>query len=196
MSHERSPAAASSAKPAGAWQRAVRATERVIGADVQDGEWRLVLLFFANLFLLLTAYYILKVIREPLILLGGGAVSRSYARGMQAVVLTAVIPAYGLLANRFEPDRLVKWIMGFFVACLGVFFLLGRLGVPLGFVFFVWLGIFSTLAIAQFWSLANDLLTEAEGRRLFPLVAAGGTIGESSARRSPPGRWAGWTRSP
>jgi AAA family ATP:ADP antiporter len=155
----------------------VRATERVIGADVQDGEWRLVLLFFANLFLLLTAYYILKVIREPLILLGGGAVSRSYARGMQAVVLTAVIPAYGLLANRFEPDRLVKWIMGFFVACLGAFFLLGRLGVPLGFVFFVWLGIFSTLAIAQFWSLANDLLTEAEGRRLFPLVAAGGTIG-------------------
>src|SRR5687767_3453562 len=76
MSHQRSPAAASSAKPAGAWQRAVRATERVIGADVQDGEWRLVLLFFANLFLLLTAYYILKVIREPLILLGGGAVSR------------------------------------------------------------------------------------------------------------------------
>jgi AAA family ATP:ADP antiporter len=144
---------------------------------VQDGEWRLVMLFFANLFLLLTAYYILKVIREPLILLGGGAVSRSYARGIQAVVLTGVIPAYGLLANRIEPDRLVKWITGFFVVCLGGFFLLGRLGVPLGFTFFVWLGIFSTLAIAQFWSLANDLLTEAEGRRLFPLVAVGGTVG-------------------
>lgn len=45
------------------------------------------LLFFANLFLLLVAYYILKVIREPLILLEGGAVERSYARGLQAGLL-------------------------------------------------------------------------------------------------------------
>jgi ATP:ADP antiporter, AAA family len=126
---------------------------------------------------LLTAYYVLKVIREPLILLGGGAVSRSYARGLQAVLLVGLIPAYGLLANRIEPDRLVKWIMAFFVACLGAFFLLGRAGVSLGFPFFVWLGIFSTLSIAQFWSLANDLLSHAEGKRLFPLVAAGGTLG-------------------
>jgi ATP:ADP antiporter, AAA family len=160
-----------------ALNRAGRAAERLVGADVHEGEWRLVLLFFANLFLLLTAYYILKVIREPLILLGGGAVSRSYARGLQALLLVAVIPAYGLLANRVEPDRLVKWIMGFFVACLGGFYLLGQAGVPLGFAFFVWLGIFSTLAIAQFWSLANDILTHAEGQRLFPLVAAGGTVG-------------------
>jgi ATP:ADP antiporter, AAA family len=159
------------------WRRAGRAVERLIGSDVHPGEWQLVLLFFANLFLLLTAYYILKVIREPLILLGGGAVSRSYARGLQAVLLAVIIPGYSLLANRVEPDRLVKWIMGFFVACLGGFYLLGNLGVPVGFSFFVWLGIFSTLAIAQFWSLATDLLTEGEGKRLFPLVAVGGTVG-------------------
>ena len=154
-----------------------RAVERLVGADLQRGEGRLVFIFFANLFLLLTAYYILKVIREPLILLGGGAVHRSYARGLQALLLFVTIPAYSILANRVEPTRLVKGIMGFFLVCLAAFYLLGRLGVPLGFAFFVWLGIFSTLAIAQFWSLATDLLTEAEGKRLFPLVAAGGTIG-------------------
>jgi AAA family ATP:ADP antiporter len=149
----------------------------VIGSDVREGEWHLVLLFFANLFLLLTAYYILKVIREPLILLGGGAVSRSYARGVQAGLLFIVIPAYSVLANRFEPARLVKWIFGVFVLCLALFFALGRLGVGIGFPFFVWLGIFSTLSIAQFWSLANDIMTESEGKRLFPIIAAGGTIG-------------------
>jgi AAA family ATP:ADP antiporter len=154
-----------------------RAIERVVGSDVHEGEWPLVGLFFANLFLLLAAYYILKVIREPLILLGGGAVTRSYARGLQAGLLGVLIPAYGLLANRFEPAKLVKWIMAFFVACLAVFWVLGRLGVPLGFPFFVWLGMFSTLAIAQFWSLAVDVMTEAEGKRLFPMIAAGGTIG-------------------
>ena len=154
-----------------------RSVERLIGSDVREGEWHLVGLFFANLFLLLTAYYILKVIREPLILLGGGAVSRSYARGVQAGLLFVVIPAYSLLANRFEPARLVKWIFGVFVFCLTLFFALGRLGVGIGFAFFVWLGIFSTLSIAQFWSLATDIMTESEGKRLFPIIAAGGTVG-------------------
>jgi ATP:ADP antiporter, AAA family len=158
-------------------RRAGRALERAIGADVRDGEWRLVSVFFINLFLLLAAYYILKVIREPLILLSGGAVQRSYARGLQAVLLTLLIPAYGMLANRFEPARLVKWIMGVFVVCVLAFVLVAELGVPVGFAFFIWLGIFSTLSIAQFWSLANDVMTEAEGRRLFPLVAVGGTVG-------------------
>jgi AAA family ATP:ADP antiporter len=150
---------------------------RVVGADVHESEWKLVVLFFANLFLLLTAYYILKVVREPLILLGGTAIQRAYARGLQAGLLVVIIPAYGFLANRVEPARLVKWITAVFVASLGAFFAARRAGVGVGFSFFVWLGIFSTLSIAQFWSIANDVMTEAEGKRLFPLIAVGGTAG-------------------
>jgi ATP:ADP antiporter, AAA family len=158
-------------------KKVAQAAERVIGADVRPGEWRLVLLFFANLLLLLTAYYILKVIREPLILLGGSALKRSYARGLQAGLLVFLIPGYSALANRIEPGRLVKWIMGLFVGSLVVFFAAGRAGAPIGFTFFVWLGIFSTFSIAQFWSLANEHMTEDEGKRLFPLIAVGGTVG-------------------
>ncbi len=154
-----------------------RFVERLVGAEVRPGEWHLVGLFFANLFLLLVAYYILKVIREPLILLEGGAVARSYARGLQAGLLLLIIPGYGLLANRFEPAKLVKWIMAVFVACVAGFVILGLAGFRVGFGFFVWLGIFSTVAIAQFWSLANDVMTESEGKRLFPMIAAGGTSG-------------------
>jgi AAA family ATP:ADP antiporter len=150
---------------------------RVIGADVHQSEWKLVGLFFANLFLLLTAYYILKVVREPLILLGGSAVQRSYARGLQAGLLVVIIPAYSLLANRFEPAQLVKWITAVFVVSLGAFFAARRVGMGVGFAFFVWLGIFSTLSIAQFWSIANDVMTESQGKRLFPLIAVGGTAG-------------------
>ena len=158
-------------------KRISQGVQQLVGSEVHDGEWRLVFLFFVNLFLLLTAYYILKVIREPLILMGGGAVRRSYARGMQAGVLALAVPGYSLIANRIEPSRLVKWVLAFFVVTLGALFIAGRAGAPLGFAFFVWLGVFSTLSIAQFWSLANDLLSEADGRRLFPLVAAGGTVG-------------------
>jgi AAA family ATP:ADP antiporter len=153
------------------------ALERLAGASVADGEWRAVGRFVAGLFLLLTAYYLLKVVREPLILATGSAVSRSYARATQAGILVAVIPLYSLLANRIAPAALVKYVFLFFVASLLVFVGLGHAGLPVGFAFFVWLGIFSTMSIAQFWSLANDLLTEAEGERLFPLIAIGGTLG-------------------
>src|SRR5262249_3920463 len=154
-----------------------RALERVVGVDVHEGEWTLVLLLFANLFLLLLAYYVLKVIREPLILLTGGAVSRSVARGIQALVLAAAVPGYAFVANRVEPSRLVKWVLAFFTASLAGFSLIKGGGVKAGFLFFVWLGVFGTLAVAQFWSLAADVFSETAGRRLFPLVAIGGTMG-------------------
>ena len=154
-----------------------RALERVAGAEVRAGEWRAIAQLVAGLFLLLTAYYVLKVVREPLILATGSAVSRSYARALQAVLLAGLVPLYGALANRIAPATLVQYVFVFFVACLLAFVGLGRAGVSVGFAFFVWLGIFSTMCIAQFWSLANDLFTEADGERLFPLIAIGGTLG-------------------
>jgi hypothetical protein len=44
-------------------------------AHVEGGESRTTLLMLANIFLLLVGYYILKTVREPLILLSGGASS-------------------------------------------------------------------------------------------------------------------------
>ena len=156
---------------------AARALERLAGASVDAGERRAILRFVGGLFLLLTAYYVLKVVREPLILATGSAVSRSYARAVQAGLLIAVVPLYSALANRVAPAVLVQYVFLFFVASLLTFVGLGIAGMAVGFAFFVWLGIFSTMSIAQFWSLANDLFTEAEGERLFPLIAIGGTLG-------------------
>jgi AAA family ATP:ADP antiporter len=153
------------------------AVQRAVGAEIRAGEGRLVLLLFVDLFLLLTAYYVLKVVREPLILLSGGAVARTYARGLEALLLLVVVPGYGLLADRIEPSRLAVGVTGFFIVCLLVFRALVAARAPVGFAFFVWLGIFSTLSIAQLWSLANDLCSAEQGKRLFPFVALGGTIG-------------------
>ena len=154
-----------------------RTLERLAGADVRVGEWRAVLRFVAALFLLLAAYYTLKVVREPLILASEGAISRSYARAVQAGLLVVIVPFYSALANRISPAHLVQFVFVFFILSLLAFAGSGLAGMSIGFAFFVWLGIFSTMSIAQFWSLANDLLTEAEGERLFPLVAIGGTFG-------------------
>jgi AAA family ATP:ADP antiporter len=146
--------------------------------DVRAGEGATVLLMCLNVFLLLTAYYILKTAREPLILLAGGAELKSYAAAVQALTLIAYVPLYGWAAQKLPRQRFLAAVILFFVGCIQLFYLGSRAGVPhLGFVFFVWVGIFSLTTIAQFWSYANEIYTRPEGDRLFPLIAIGSTAG-------------------
>ncbi len=150
---------------------------RIFG-DVRPGEGGTVLLMCLNVALLLVAYYVLKTVREPLILLSGGAELKSYAAAAQALTLIVYVPIYGWLAQRLPRQRFLAAVILFFVACIELFVLGGHLGVPhLGFAFYVWVGIFSLTTIAQFWSFANELYTRTEGDRLFPLIAVGATAG-------------------
>ncbi len=145
--------------------------------DIRSGEGATVLLLAANVFLILTAYYFIKPIREALILDESGAEIKSYAAALQTIILLAAVPAYGALAGRLPRRRLINGVTLFFAACLVVFFSLGRLGVNLGVAFFLWVGIFNLMVVAQFWSFANDLYTNDEGERLFPLVQFGASAG-------------------
>lgn len=147
-------------------------------SDVRAGEAGTALLMLANVFLLLVAYYIIKTVREPLILATGGAELKSLASAGQALTLMAFIPAYSLLASRVDRVRLIVTLMLFFVVCIELFWLGGRAGVPLlGFVFFIWVGIFSLVTVAQFWAFANDIYSREAGDRLFPVIAIGSTSG-------------------
>ncbi len=153
--------------------------ERVLRlfTDVRSGEGATVLLLAMNVFLLLTAYYFIKPLREALILDESGAEIKSYASALQALILLGAVPAYGALAGRLSRRQLINGVTLFFAACLVAFFALGQLGLNLGVVFFLWVGIFNLMVLAQFWSFANDLYTNEEGERLFPLVQFGASAG-------------------
>jgi ATP:ADP antiporter, AAA family len=146
-------------------------------ADVRAGETPTVLLLTASVFFLLTAYYLLKIAREPLILLGGGAEVKSYASVGQSLLLIVVTTVYGWVASRVARMPLITWVTLFFVANLVVFWVLGERGFPLGVPFFLWVGIFSLMTIAQFWSFAADIYGEEQGKRLFPIIGIGSSVG-------------------
>jgi ATP:ADP antiporter, AAA family len=153
---------------------------RLLGmfTEVRQGESGTALLLMLNLFLLLTAYYMLKTVREPLILMGGGAEVKSYTAAAQALLLLGVIPLYSQLVVKMDRVRLINRITAFFMSNLALFYVLARLKVPyLGVAFFIWVGIFSLMIIAQAWSFANDIYDSGQGKRLFPLVAMGSTSG-------------------
>ena len=145
--------------------------------EVKQGESASALLLALNIFLILTAYYVLKPVREALILAGGGAEVKSYAAAGQALLLLAAVPVYGWLASRVPRRVLINGVTLFFVGCLLVFYGLAQIHVPLGVAFFLWVGIFNLMVPAQFWAFANDIYTPDAGKRLFVIVAFGASCG-------------------
>ena len=132
--------------------------------------------------LILTSYYLMKTAREGLILsthMFGLAAEelKSYAGGAMAVLLLGIVPLYGLLAKTLKRITLINVSYAIVIGCLVVFFIVGTAGVPIGLAFFIWIGVVSVFLIAQFWSYANDLYTEEQGKRLFALIAIGGSLG-------------------
>lgn len=152
-------------------------------ADVRGGEGAGALLLFANIFLLLSAYYLLKTAREPLILTEQGAVVKTYLSAGQALLLLAVIPAYSWVASKVKRVWLLCGVSVFFAANLAAFYAFAAAGVRIGIPFYLWVGIFNVFAISQFWAFANDLYTEPQGKRLFPLIGVGASIGAVAGAR-------------
>jgi ATP:ADP antiporter, AAA family len=147
-------------------------------SHTRPGEVGTAILLTLNVFLLLLAYYLLKVAREPLILLGGGAEVKSYASAGQAVLLIFVAYAYGAIAQRFNRVRLISIVTLFYVSNLVLFALLAWREVPIGVPFFIWVGIFNvTMIAAQFWAFAADIYDEERGKRMFPILGIGSSLG-------------------
>jgi AAA family ATP:ADP antiporter len=184
------------AAPPGALDRALGILTRV-----ETGEGVTAILLAAGLFLLLTSSYLVKPVREALILsVPGGAELKAYASAGSALVFLAAVPLYGALAGRWPRNRLIAGVTGFFCACLLGFYVLGSqpslrgaLGVP----FYLWASVFSMMVVAQSWAFANDVLSAEQGRRLFAVVGLGASLGAVLGSKltglllKPPG-WAPW----
>ena len=151
--------------------------------DVRAGESTTALLLGLNVFLILMAYYVLKPVREALILGEGSAELKSYLSAGQVVLLALVVPFYGRLVAKYARMKLINVVTVFFAVCPVIFYVLAQFGVPLAVVFFVWIGIFSLMIIAQFWAFANDVYTKEEGERLFVIVGFGASLGAVGGAR-------------
>jgi AAA family ATP:ADP antiporter len=156
-------------------------------ADVRPGEGRTALLMFANVFLILCAYYFIKPLREGWIAVSGvGGLSklelRAYTAFGQSLLLIPIVAGYGRLVGRWPRTVLIERATLFCMANMLVFwalqpkFLIDH--VPyIGIAFYLWVGMFAVFVVAQFWAFAADLYDEARGNRLLPMIAIGATAG-------------------
>ncbi|MCG6927631.1 MAG: MFS transporter [Acidobacteria bacterium] len=177
------------------------ALERLLSVftQVKAGEGISAVLLTLNVFLLLTAYYVIKPLRDSMIgVMEAGPQYKSYLSAVIAVALLGAVPAYARYAKRLPRNRLVVGVTLFFVSNLALFALamsshtLRAARIPLGplgailptssvelmpVVFFVWVGLFNMMVVAQFWAFANDVYTEEQGQRLFAMVGIGASSG-------------------
>jgi len=161
------------------------ALERALSivTEVRTGEGITAVLLTVTVFFLLVAYYVIKPVREGLILaMEGGAEKKSYASAAIALTLLFAVPAYSKVADKVSKHKLVVGMSLFFASHLALFWLLSHTSIrsQLGLVFFTWVGVFNMMVVAQFWSFANDVYTQEQGKRLFAIIGIGASLGSAA----------------
>lgn len=151
------------------------------GGRVQRGEWPALFVSFAYFFCVLTAYYVVRPVREQLAA-AVGSTQLPWFYGATFVVTLLLTPLFAALVSRYRRRVMVPVVYGVFVLCLLAFVplfanpaLLGPRA--LGIVFFVWVSVFNLFVVSVFWIFMSDVWTPVQARRLFPLIAIAGTLG-------------------
>lgn len=158
-----------------------------IFTEVRPGEGSTALLLFANVFLILCAYYFVKPLRD-----GWIAVSaieglskmevKAYSSFGQSLLFLLAIGVYAHLSSILPRAELISRTTLFCMSNLVLFwflqpnFFLENLP-GTGVIFYLWVGMFGLFVVAQFWAFAADLYTDERGRRLLPMIAIGATSG-------------------
>ena len=164
-------------------------TERFlqIFTEVKPGEGATAILMFANVFLILCAYYFIKPLREGWIAISDieGLTKmevKAYSSFIQAVFLLFVVGWYGHLSEKWTRSTLVTRTTLFCISNMVIFWFfqpgLFFKALPLsGIFFYLWVGMFGVFIVAQFWTFCADIYNDEIGKRLLPFIAIGATSG-------------------
>lgn len=147
----------------------------------RPGEGVVLLWATSYYFLVLAAYYVLRPIRDEMGA-ASGVENLAWLFTGTMVGMLLVHPLYTSLVSRLTRRRFISWTYRFFILNLIAFYLVFRMVDPsqaiwVGRVFFIWTSIFNLFVVSVFWSLITDVFRPGQGKRLFGIVAVGGTIG-------------------
>jgi AAA family ATP:ADP antiporter len=149
--------------------------------DVRPGELRALLLAAIYHFVLLAGYFVLRPLRDEVAVAGGVSRLPWLFAGTLAATL-AVHPLFSALVVRWPARRFITVAYRFFAANLIVFFLvLGRSGAAVehaaAIAFFVWTSVYNLFVVSVLWGFLADHFSADQARRLYGVVALGGSLG-------------------
>ena len=158
--------------------------------DVRAGEGATALLMFANVFLILLAYYFIKPLREGWVSVSDfEGVSKmevkAYSSFAQSLFLLLVVGWYAKLSDRWSRTTLFTRATLFCISNMVIFWFLqpnlffGNLPF-MGVIYYLWVGMFGVFVVSQFWTFCADIYTDERGKRMLPFIAIGATFGAAT----------------
>ncbi len=147
--------------------------------NARPGEIPGLLAAFGYHFLLFTAYYILRPIRDSMGV-AGGVENLDDLFGWTLAGRLVAVPLFCWASGGFRRAVFLPWTYLFFVAQLAGFWLLFTGAADAAVtarVFFVWVSIFNLFVVSVFWSFMADLFDKEQGKRLFAFITSGASVG-------------------
>ena len=148
-------------------------------ASVHSGEGRAVFWSFLYFFSLLSGYYVLRPIRDEMGIVAGVDQLQWLFTGT-FIAMLLVVPLFGFITSRLQRKQFLPYVYLFFIINLILFYLIFESDYSLIYTaraFFIWLSVFNLFVVSVFWSFMTDLYRNEQAKRLFGLIASGGTMG-------------------
>lgn len=147
--------------------------------QLEPGEGYAVFWSCSYFFSLLCSYYIIRPVRDEMGILGGVENLQWLFTGT-LIAMTAAVPLFGWVSSRFPRRQFLPYVYAFFIAMLLLFYTLmagENTSIYVARAFFIWTSVFNLFVVSVFWSFMADLYSNAQAKRLFAFIAAGGTLG-------------------
>ncbi len=148
-------------------------------AAIEPYEMKAVVLSFIYFACLMASYFVLRPVRDAMGTVYGMRHLQELFTGT-FVVSFLLAPVYAGLTSRVKLSNFLPWVYGVIALTMLVFYaLFARVAHDrwVAAAFFVWVSTFNVLTISVFWSLMADTFSRTQAKRLFGVIAAGGTLG-------------------
>jgi AAA family ATP:ADP antiporter len=150
-----------------------------VGA-IERHEMPAVVASFLLFFCIMAGFFAVRPVRDTVgTLIGPERLANLWIGTAAASIL--VIPLYGWLVARFRRTVFLPWTYGAVAVSLALVGLTfrggGTPGLPLSQFFWIFISVLNLFTISVFWSFLLELFRSEQTKRLFGIIAAGGTAG-------------------
>lgn len=146
---------------------------------VHPNELKATLLAFVIIFMLMASYFILRPVRDAMASDWTDS-EVSFLWNLQFFISAAIVSVYGLIISRLKFKSVVPLVYSAFALSFLAFYLVTPQFSDPTLVekcFYVWVSAFSLFHVSVFWSFMADTFSKEQSKRVFAIIAAGGSAG-------------------
>ena len=148
-------------------------------SKIKEREVKAVVFSFLFVVVLMSAYYILRPVRDAMASDWTDA-EVSWLWTLNFFISTVIVALYGIMVSKFRFRLLVPAMYGIFAGSFIIFYVLGSIyedRILIDKAFYVWVSVFSLFHISVFWSFMSELFSKEQSSRLFGIIAVGASVG-------------------